>query len=83
MSKIDNLCGVTYWEKGNDRRIFVGTGDAWLIALIAETGEPIPTFGNQGRVDLTLGLRRGVSRLCITASGTIIYRRRRISSTLP
>ena len=55
--------GVAYWEKGNDRRIFIGTGDAWLIALDVETGEPISTFGNQGRVDLTQGMRRGVNRL--------------------
>jgi quinoprotein glucose dehydrogenase len=54
--------GVAYWADGNDRRIFIGTGDAYLIALDAETGQPIPEFGQNGRVDLALGLRRGVSR---------------------
>ena len=30
--------GVSYWEKGEDRRIIFGTGDAYLIALDAATG---------------------------------------------
>lgn len=54
--------GVSYWESGNDRRILFGTGDGYLIALEAETGEPIQGFGENGRVDLTKGLRRPVNR---------------------
>src|SRR4026209_1446754 len=55
--------GVAYWAQGDDQRILVGTGDAYLIALEARTGQPIPTFGHGGRIDLRQGLRRpGPSR---------------------
>lgn len=54
--------GVTYWADGETQRIFVGTGDAYLIALDARTGKPAPDFGEQGRIDLTQGLRRWVDR---------------------
>ncbi len=54
--------GVSYWETDADKRILFGTGDGYLIALDAETGEPIPGFGEGGRVDLTKGLRRPVNR---------------------
>jgi quinoprotein glucose dehydrogenase len=54
--------GVAYWEDGDDRRIVIGTGDAHLIALDAQTGTPLPHFGSQGRIDLTQGLRRPVDR---------------------
>lgn len=40
--------GVSYWESGIDRRILFGTGDGYLIALQAETGEPIQGFGENG-----------------------------------
>jgi len=33
-----------------------------MIALDAKTGKPVPTFGNEGRVDLAQGLRRPVDR---------------------
>ena len=54
--------GVSYWEDGDDRRIIFGTGDAYLIALNADTGQPIQSFGDNGRVDLTKGLRRPIAR---------------------
>jgi quinoprotein glucose dehydrogenase len=54
--------GVTYWAEGNDRRIVFGTGDGYLICLNAATGKPIPTFGHEGRIDLTQGLGRSVDR---------------------
>ena len=57
-----NHRGVAYWESGDDRRIILGTGNAYLIALDADTGKPIADFGEQGRVDLTKGLRRTVNR---------------------
>ncbi|MEZ4421980.1 MAG: pyrroloquinoline quinone-dependent dehydrogenase [Gemmatimonadota bacterium] len=45
--------GVAWWS-GPDggERIFIGSGQH-LVALDAATGEPIPTFGDGGRIDLT------------------------------
>jgi quinoprotein glucose dehydrogenase len=51
-----NACrGVTFWKKGNDKRILFSAGQ-YLRALNAETGEPIITFGDNGKVDLHTGL---------------------------
>jgi quinoprotein glucose dehydrogenase len=49
--------GVSTWSRGGARRLFVATIDARLIALDAKTGQPIPSFGDQGAVDLRKGLR--------------------------
>jgi quinoprotein glucose dehydrogenase len=54
--------GVAYWQEGTDQRVLLATGDAHLIALDAKTGQPLRQFGDQGRIDLTQGLRRPVSR---------------------
>jgi len=47
--------GVVYWEEGNDKRILHTIGPK-LYALDARTGQPIPTFGEGGSVDLHTGL---------------------------
>ena len=44
--------GVSYWASGNDRRIFIVTPGFQLVALNAATGQPVPTFGTNGIVDL-------------------------------
>jgi quinoprotein glucose dehydrogenase len=44
--------GVSYWADGDDRRIIVATPGHRLFALDAETGRPIPGFGQNGSVDL-------------------------------
>jgi quinoprotein glucose dehydrogenase len=49
--------GVSTWGRGAERRIYVATIDARLIALDAASGKPIATFGEQGIVDLRKGLR--------------------------
>ncbi len=49
--------GVSTWQRGAERRIFVATIDARLIALDAKTGQPIQSFGERGAVDLRKGLR--------------------------
>lgn len=54
--------GVAYWRKGRDARILYGTGDGYLICLDARTGKVVPTFGDNGRIDLTQGLGRKVDR---------------------
>jgi quinoprotein glucose dehydrogenase len=47
--------GVSYWTNGSEARILFTAGPN-LWALDAKTGKPIPTFGNQGKVDLHTGL---------------------------
>jgi quinoprotein glucose dehydrogenase len=49
--------GVATWRRGGERRIFIATIDARLIALDARTGKPVPGFGVQGAVNLRNGLR--------------------------
>lgn len=46
--------GVSYWEDGNDRRIYAGIGHH-LYCLDALTGKPILSFADQGRLDLRSG----------------------------
>ncbi|WP_419213181.1 PQQ-binding-like beta-propeller repeat protein [Maribacter sp. X9] len=47
--------GVSYWEKGNDKRILCTRGPH-LFALDATTGKPIPSFGTEGKVDMRSGM---------------------------
>ena len=44
--------GVAYWTDGREERILYVTPGYRLIALNAKTGVPVPTFGNNGVVDL-------------------------------
>jgi len=65
--------GVAYWEDGADKRILIGTLDARLIALDADTGTPINTFGTSGEVDLKVGIPRlGTARFGVTSPPTIV-----------
>ena len=53
--------GVTLWSDGKSRRVFLAS--RWrLIALDAATGKPIPSFGNEGEVDLAGSLVWQVNR---------------------
>ena len=54
--------GLAYHRGDAGDRVLLVTSDGWLIALSAETGKPFPDFGVDGRVDLTKGLRRPLSR---------------------
>lgn len=58
--------GLSYWEEGEDKRIIAGTSDGYLIALDAETGKPLESWGESGRVDLTKGYLRDVDRSLIS-----------------
>lgn len=67
--------GVAAWRRGDDRRIFVATIDARLIALDAKTGTPIAAFGQRGEVDLRKGLRvapTGFADYAITSPPAVI-----------
>ena len=44
--------GVSYWSDGKEARILYVTPGYQLIALDAKTGQRIPSFGNNGAVDL-------------------------------
>ena len=57
-----NHRGVAYWEHGGSQRILMPTNDGYLWSLDANTGQPDPAFGNEGRIDLTQGLGRPVDR---------------------
>src|SRR5688500_16422469 len=69
--------GVAAWAGGGQRRIFLATIDARLLALDARTGTPIRTFGENGTVDLRRGLRippRGFSDYQVTSPPAIVGR---------
>ena len=44
--------GLSYWSDGKEARILYVTPGYQLIALDAKTGQRIPSFGNNGAVDL-------------------------------
>ena len=50
--------GLTYWpgDKENPAEILAGTSDGKLIALNAKTGKLVPGFGNEGAVNLRIGV---------------------------
>ena len=53
--------GVAYWTDGQGaERIIHVTQGYHLVALSAKTGQPIPTFGEHGIVDLYEGLDRPI-----------------------
>jgi quinoprotein glucose dehydrogenase len=66
--------GIAAWSDGTSRRIFLNS--RWrLIALDAATGAPIPSFGNNGEIDLTTDLIHPTNRLHYTnTSPPVIWR---------
>jgi quinoprotein glucose dehydrogenase len=65
--------GVVYWADGRDRRIFVTAGRR-LYALDAHTGQPMPSFGDSGSVDLANGLGRDVTEAYLVATSPgVVY----------
>jgi quinoprotein glucose dehydrogenase len=67
-----SIRGVVHWADGEDRRILFTT-DAWLCAIDARTGKPIPTFGTNGRTSLKSGLGARVADKFVisTTPGTV------------
>jgi quinoprotein glucose dehydrogenase len=65
--------GVTYWEKGDDKRILYTAGDN-LFAHHALTGELITAFGKEGKVSMNEGLRGDPSTISVVpTSPGIVY----------
>jgi quinoprotein glucose dehydrogenase len=57
-----NHRGVGFWRDGQKSRVLMPTNDARLWSLDARTGKPDPDFGENGVVDLTVGLGREIDR---------------------
>ncbi|HLH44566.1 MAG TPA: PQQ-binding-like beta-propeller repeat protein [Bryobacteraceae bacterium] len=53
-----NNRGLSYWTDGSEERILFVTPGYQLVALNAKTGIPISNFGQDGHVDLWIGLDR-------------------------
>jgi quinoprotein glucose dehydrogenase len=66
--------GMVYWAEGKHGRIFAGVMN-FLYCLDAETGKPVASFGEAGRIDLRKGLRGEFERqsIVLTTPG-IIYK---------
>ena len=70
---MNNNRGVTYWESGNDKRIFYCAG-ANIYGINAIDGQLIKSFGNYGKVDLHNDLGRYATDAYVTATSPgIIY----------
>jgi quinoprotein glucose dehydrogenase len=54
--------GLAFWSNGNQDVVFTVTPGYYLVALNALTGQPVESFGANGRVDLQEGLRLGPGR---------------------
>ena len=66
--------GLAYWESGKDRRIIVGVMN-FVYALDAETGQPVVTFGDHGRIDLRENLDRNpLTAFIVLTSPALVYK---------
>src|SRR2546430_2670583 len=69
-----NPRGVGYWTDGKERRILI-TRNNFIVALDADTGKVITSFGKDGQVDLNDNLRGATSENRITMSSPVsIYK---------
>jgi len=61
--------GLAYWqsEDAKAKHLFVTLGP-FLLALDAKTGQPIPTFGQAGKIDLRQGLDRDPEGMFLAAN---------------
>jgi len=67
--------GVSFWRRGEDKRIFLGTLDGRLFALSAADGKLVKTFGDNGVIDLRAGFaERYPDRHYGVTSPPLIYR---------
>ena len=66
--------GMMYWASGSDRRVYAAV-QHFLYALDAETGEPVPAFGESGRIDLRANLGRDPEKQSIQlTSPGVVYK---------
>ncbi|MBI3209035.1 MAG: pyrroloquinoline quinone-dependent dehydrogenase [Candidatus Solibacter usitatus] len=66
--------GVSYWTDGKQKRIYYGTLDGELFGIDASSGEPVPSFGDKGKVDLKAGMMPPGARGYGMTSPPVIYK---------
>jgi glucose dehydrogenase len=69
--------GIAYWPGDRDHppAIMFGTGDGFLIAINAKTGQPVPGFGAEGEIDLKAGMKDKYPNVHYGLSGApVIYK---------
>lgn len=66
--------GLAYWTDGGARRLIVGTHDARLLSIDAETGKPDPAFGVNGLADAIEGhpFAERVKNYAITSTPVVV-----------
>jgi quinoprotein glucose dehydrogenase len=66
--------GVAYWTDGSEERLFAGVMN-FLYCLDPQTGKPMASFGENGRIDLRKGLRGNYldQSIALTTPG-IVYK---------
>jgi quinoprotein glucose dehydrogenase len=64
--------GLAYWSDGKEKRILAGVMNS-VYALDAATGKPIPSFGDNGRIDLRKDLGRNpeTQSIALTSPGVV------------
>jgi quinoprotein glucose dehydrogenase len=66
--------GVAYWTDGKQKRLYYGTLDGELFAIDAASGEPVASFGTNGKVDLKAGMMTPGARALGMTSPPAIYK---------
>ena len=66
--------GLVFWRDGDQKRVFAAI-DEYIYALDAQTGKPIESFGEAGRVDLRKGLGEAAETLNVRATSPgVVYK---------
>ncbi len=66
--------GLAYWSQAGASALFTSYG-TYLAALDPATGQPIPGFGQNGRIDLREGLGRDPGQMAVfLTSPGVVYR---------
>jgi glucose dehydrogenase len=67
--------GVAFWRDGVEKRILVATLQGNLFSLDARNGKPVPSFGENGSIDLKTGMiPEGPDRFYGVTSPPVVYK---------
>lgn len=70
-SSVNQNRGVAYWADKDDQRILFTAGSV-AYCINAKTGKLIPTFGNQGGINLNCGLDRPDSTVFVAPTSPVM-----------